>query len=109
MPALRSGGLRQQRAGVALLRLRLRPRPRVPLRDRRLRSDDLDELAPAACVHALGQSRARSTVPFLVELLREGNDELQRQAAWALGNVGDAAAVGPLLRAVFVKREPIRC
>lgn len=75
---------------------------------RRTRPDELDELAPAACVHALGQSRDRSAVPLLVELLREGNDEVQRQAAWSLGSLGDAAAVAPLLRAVFTKREPIR-
>ena len=75
---------------------------------RRTRPEDLDELAPAACVHALGSSRDRSAVPLLIELLREGNDEVQRQAAWALGSLGDAAAVGPLLTAVFVKREPIR-
>ena len=90
----------------------LTPRARTQLLSvierRRARPEELDELAPAACVHALGQSRDRSSVPQLVEILREGNDEAQRQAAWALGMLGDPSAVAPLLRAVFVKREPIR-
>ena len=77
----------------------LLPRARAQLvgviERRRARPEDLDELAPAACVHALGSSRDRSAVPLLIELLREGNDEVQRQAAWALGSLGDAAAVGP--------------
>ena len=71
-------------------------------------ADDVDETPAAAAVHALGQARERSAVPLLIELLREGNDEVQRQAAWSLGVIADPRAVGPLLRAVFVKSDPVR-
>lgn len=90
----------------------LQPRQRTQIlaiiEKRKTQPDEIDELAVAAAVHALGQARERAQVPLLIELLREGNDEVQRQAAWALGSIGDPRAVGPLLRAVFVKNEPIR-
>jgi hypothetical protein len=75
---------------------------------RRLQPDQVDELVAAAAVQALGRGRERSAVSLLCELLREGNDEVQRQAAWALGAIGDGRAVAPLLRAVFVKSQPVR-
>jgi tetratricopeptide (TPR) repeat protein/HEAT repeat protein len=75
---------------------------------RRARPDEVDEHAAAACVHALGRAGAHDKLPLLVDLLREGNDEVQRQAAWALGALGEARAAAPLLTAVFTKREPVR-
>ncbi len=70
--------------------------------------DVTEEPVLAALIHALGRARDRGAVPQLIELLALGNDEPQRQAAWALGGLGDARALGPLLRAVFSKREPVR-
>ncbi|MFO0574520.1 MAG: tetratricopeptide repeat protein [Polyangia bacterium] len=75
---------------------------------RRARPDEVDEQAAAACVHALGRAGAHDKLPLLVDLLREGNDEVQRQAAWALGALGEPRAAAPLLQAVFTKREPVR-
>ncbi len=87
---------------------RLRTQISALFERRRVQPEDVDDLVVAAAVHALGLGRERATVPQLIELLGQGNDEVQRQAAWALGAIGDARAVGPLLRAVFVKNEPIR-
>jgi len=90
----------------------LAPRQRAQIQSllekRRSQPEEVDELVAAAAVHALGQGRERAAVPQLIEMLREGNDEPQRQAAWALGTIGDPRALGPLLRAVFVKREAVR-
>jgi HEAT repeat protein len=78
------------------------------LEKRRIRSDETDELFASACAQAIGRSRDKAAVPLLIELLRQGNDEVERQAAWALGRIGDPRAVPPLLRAVFSKSQPIR-
>ena len=90
----------------------LSPRARVvlvaALEARRVRSEESDELLVSACVQALGRAREKSVAPLLIELLRRGNDEIERQAAWALGRLGEARAVEPLLRAVFVKSIPVR-
>lgn len=75
---------------------------------RRAKPEEVDEHAAAACVHALGRAGLRDKVPLLTELLGEGNDEVQRQAAWALGALGEPRAVAPLLSAVFTRREPVR-
>lgn len=75
---------------------------------RRAKPEEVDEHAAAACVHALGRAGLRDKVPLLSELLHEGNDEVQRQAAWALGALGEPRAVAPLLSAVFTRREPVR-
>lgn len=75
---------------------------------RRAKPEEIDEHAAAACVHALGRAGLRDKVPLLAELLGEGNDEVQRQAAWALGALGEPRAVAPLLSAVFTRREPVR-
>jgi tetratricopeptide (TPR) repeat protein len=90
----------------------LSPRARVvlvaALEARRVRSEESDELLVSACVQALGRAREKSVAPLLIELLRRGNDEIERQAAWALGRLGEVRAVGPLLHAVFVKSIPVR-
>lgn len=78
------------------------------LEKRRLRSDEADELFTMAVVQALGRSRDKTVVPPLMELLRLGNDEIERHAAWALGRLQDARAVAPLLRAVFGKSSSVR-
>ncbi|MBL8635487.1 MAG: tetratricopeptide repeat protein [Myxococcales bacterium] len=78
------------------------------LEKRRLRSDEADELFTMAVVQALGRSRDKTVVPPLMELLRLGNDEIERHAAWALGRLQDVRAVAPLLRAVFGKSSSVR-
>jgi HEAT repeat protein len=77
-------------------------------RARARRGEDDGEVVAGACVHALGRLREAGAVPLLGELLREGNEEPERQAAWALGRSGDRRALVPLLRAVFLKGEPLR-
>ena len=87
---------------------RLRALALGALEKRRIRSDETDELFASACAQALGRARDKAAVPLLIELLRQGNDEVERQVAWALGRIGDPRAVPALLRAVFGKRQPIR-
>ncbi|MGE5230531.1 MAG: HEAT repeat domain-containing protein [Deltaproteobacteria bacterium] len=63
-----------------------------------------------AAVEALGRLRSAEAVPALLELL-EGNLWLQLAAVTALGEVGDGAAVEPLLRLVpdsFVAEQAVR-
>lgn len=64
--------------------------------------------ARAACAYALGLARADAYVPDLIAIVSEGNDDVQRKAAWALGRIGDKRAVAPLLRAYFTKKERLR-
>ncbi len=78
-------------------------------------ADGGDPLAAAACAHALGMARDGQAVSLLIDTLKDGNEELQRQAAWALGVLGaapsgpgDGSAMLPLWRAVFLKAEPVR-
>ena len=78
------------------------------LEKRRLRSDESDELFTVAVVQALGRSHDKTLVPQLIELLRLGNDEVERHAAWALGRLQDVRAVDPLVRAVFGKSSGVR-
>ncbi|MCS6915787.1 MAG: HEAT repeat domain-containing protein [Myxococcales bacterium] len=80
----------------------------LQLIERGRRPDEGSEIQAAACVRAAGRLRELALVPLLIELLREGNEELERQAAWALGRIGDRRAALPLLRAVFLKQDPVR-
>jgi HEAT repeat protein len=63
-----------------------------------------------AAVEALGRLRAGAAVPALLETLH-GNLWLQLAAVTALGEIGDPAAVGPLLHLVpdsFVAEQAVR-
>src|SRR5262249_30023912 len=42
-------------------------------------------------------------VPVLLGALADNRGQAQRLAAWALGQIGDAKALGPLLRAYFAR------
>jgi HEAT repeat protein len=80
-----------------------------------LRDPSRGETARAACAWALGaalagtpeheQSAARAA---LLDTLDEGAEDVQRKAAWALGQLGARAASPALIHAVFVKREEVR-
>ena len=57
----------------------------------------------AACAYALGARRITSGVPALLGAIADNRGEAQRLAAWALGQIGDARALGPLIRAYFAR------
>lgn len=78
--------------------------------DRGARAEEGSALLAAACVHGLGQAGQAQAVPLFLNLLREGSEELEAQAAWALGQVRpvDRRAIEPLLRAALLKGGPVR-
>jgi HEAT repeat protein/tetratricopeptide (TPR) repeat protein len=55
----------------------------------------------AACGYGLGARRLAVGVPALLGALADNRGEAQRLSAWALGQIGDPHALGPLLRAYF--------
>jgi cellulose synthase operon protein C len=57
----------------------------------------------AACAYALGARRISAGIPALLSALADNRGEAQRLAAWALGQIGDPRALGPLLRAYFAR------
>ncbi|HEU4726426.1 MAG TPA: HEAT repeat domain-containing protein [Kofleriaceae bacterium] len=57
----------------------------------------------AACAYALGARRIAAGVPALLTAASDNRGEAQRLAAWALGQIGDPRALGPLLRAYFAR------
>lgn len=57
----------------------------------------------AACGYALGVRRLTAGVPALLGALADNRGEAQRLSAWALGQIGDPRALGPLLRAYFAR------
>jgi len=56
-----------------------------------------------ACGYALGARRLAVGVPALLGALADNRGEAQRLSAWALGQIGDPRALGPLLRAYFAR------
>jgi HEAT repeat protein len=63
---------------------------------------DPDRVRRVDAALALGKLRAPPAIPALIELLQE-NDTVfcaGQYAAWALGEIGDAQAVGPLIEAL---------
>lgn len=111
MACLAAGALYRRRgagaAGLGEPPPRLRPQLQQ-LIERGRRPEEGSELLAAACVRALGALREAAAVPLLSELLRDGNEEVERQAAWALGRIGDRRALQPLLRAAILKQAPVR-
>jgi tetratricopeptide (TPR) repeat protein len=57
----------------------------------------------AACAYAVGARRASAGAGALLAALEDNRGEAQRLAAWALGQLGDPKALGPLLRAYFAR------
>jgi len=56
-----------------------------------------------ACGYALGARRVTAGIPTLLGALADNRGEAQRLSAWALGQIGDPRALGPLLRAYFAR------
>jgi tetratricopeptide (TPR) repeat protein/HEAT repeat protein len=57
----------------------------------------------AACAYAIGARRITAGVPALLGAIADNRGEAQRLAAWALGQIGDPRALGPLIRAYFAR------
>lgn len=57
----------------------------------------------AACGYAIGARRITGGIPALLEAIADNRGEAQRLAAWALGQIGDPRALGPLIRAYFAR------
>lgn len=62
-----------------------------------------DDVTRAACAYALGMRRGHAGLPALLGALADNRGEAQRLAAWALGQLGDRKALGPLIRAYFAR------
>ncbi|MGN6109810.1 MAG: HEAT repeat domain-containing protein, partial [Kofleriaceae bacterium] len=62
-----------------------------------------DDPTRAACAYALGVRRSAAGVPALLATLTDNRGEAQRLAAWALGQIGETRALGPLIRAYFAR------
>jgi HEAT repeat protein len=75
-------------------------------RPRRRRVEE-DEFVRRAAAVALGQLRSREAVPLLIETLSDERapDDVRREAARALGLIGDPASL-PALRAALTSRDP---
>jgi len=56
-----------------------------------------------ACAYAIGARRYAGGIPALLVALDDNRGEAQRLAAWALGQLGEPKAVGPLIRAYFAR------
>jgi len=57
-------------------------------------------------VHVLGVLKDKRAVPNLVPLLRD--EEINYNVAWALGEIGDARAINPLMEALHDKISDMR-
>lgn len=57
----------------------------------------------AACAYAIGARKLSSGMPALLGALDDNRGDSQRLAAWALGQIGDGKALGPLARAYFAR------
>jgi hypothetical protein len=57
----------------------------------------------AGCAYAIGARKIQAGVPALLAALEDNRGETQRLAAWALGQLGEQKALGPLIRAYFAR------
>ncbi|HSD88990.1 MAG TPA: HEAT repeat domain-containing protein [Kofleriaceae bacterium] len=57
----------------------------------------------AACAYAIGARKITAGVPALLAALDDNRGDAQRLAAWALGQLGEGKALGPLARAYFAR------
>ncbi|MEO6776717.1 MAG: HEAT repeat domain-containing protein [Kofleriaceae bacterium] len=61
------------------------------------------DLTRAACAYAIGARNYATGVPALLAALDDNRAEAQRLAAWALGQLAEPKALGPLVRAYFAR------
>ena len=96
---------RETRAGARVPRPRADRRPaRRPRADRRAqRCEQAVDAVRAACAYAIGARKLAAGVPALLAALDDNRGETQRLAAWALGQLGEPKALGPLIRAYFAR------
>ncbi|HMB29184.1 MAG TPA: HEAT repeat domain-containing protein [Blastocatellia bacterium] len=57
-------------------------------------------------VHVFGALKDKRAVPILIPLLQD--DQINYNAAWALGEIGDEQAIGPLIEALGDKNSDVR-
>ena len=57
-------------------------------------------------VHVLGALKDKRAVPILVPLLQD--EQINYNVAWALGEIGDRQAIGPLIEALRDKSSDVR-
>ncbi|MEO8553069.1 MAG: HEAT repeat domain-containing protein, partial [Kofleriaceae bacterium] len=57
----------------------------------------------AACAYGIGVRRYAAGAPVLLAALEDNRAETQRLAAWALGQLAEPRALGPLVRAYFAR------
>ncbi|MCE9580546.1 MAG: HEAT repeat domain-containing protein [Deltaproteobacteria bacterium] len=63
------------------------------------------DLVRAACAFGLGHRKAAGGISALTTALGDNSGEAQRVSAWALGQLGDARALAPLVRAYFGRAD----
>jgi tetratricopeptide (TPR) repeat protein/HEAT repeat protein len=85
-----------------------RQKARVKELVRVLRDGSRASVVRAACAVALGVIGDGEARGALSDTLDEGADELQEKAAWALGRLGARASTAALVKAVIIKRDPVR-
>ncbi|HUS32579.1 MAG TPA: HEAT repeat domain-containing protein [Kofleriaceae bacterium] len=56
-----------------------------------------------ACAYAIGARKITAGVPALIATLDDNRGDAQRLSAWALGQLAEAKALGPLARAYFAR------
>ena len=61
------------------------------------------DVVRAACAYAIGARKITAGTPALLAALDDNRGETQRLAAWALGQLGEPKALGPLVRAYFAR------
>ncbi len=66
------------------------------------------DAARAACAYAIGARKYAAGVGALLAALVDNRGDTQRLAAWALGQIGDAKTLGPLIRAYFSRAGTVR-
>jgi HEAT repeat protein len=106
--AVALGLIGDESAVVSLARLLDRRVPASGLINRVRRSKkDENEFVRRAAAHSLGEIRSRAAVPALTAVLLDERapDDVRREAATALGLIGDPGSVATL-RAVLTARDP---
>lgn len=68
-----------------------------------LKEPNAKDQVRGACAYAIGARRYAAGIPALLGALDDNRGEAQRLSAWALGQLGEGKAVGPLIRAYFAR------